>query len=67
MTYEYLSILLVEDGEYLSSVQNNHLNNYFDEGWEYVDSITPSVSAGEYARKGAVMVIIKKIKNVLPE
>ena len=67
MKYEYRSILLVKDGKSLTATEDNHLNHYFDEGWEYVDSITPAISAADYPKRGAVMVIIRKEKNLLPE
>jgi len=65
MVYEYLSILLVESGNSLEEDHQEHLNNYFNNGWEYVDSITQSIAAG-YRTHGAVMVIIKKEKSILP-
>jgi len=62
MEYEYKSFLLVSEHTSLNGAHSEILNNYFNEGWEYVDTITQSISTGgNYSTKrGATLVILKK-------
>jgi len=61
---EYKSILLADLDDRLDNALSAILNNWFKEGWEYVDSITQSIGGGSYGRPGAVIVIIKKAKEI---
>ncbi len=68
MAYEYKSIIVADYNEILGKENTVELNEYFDEGWEYVDGIAQSVTTGtSYSKKGTVMIILKKLKNILPE
>ena len=66
MIYEYKSILLSYDDEDLSSGETEELNEWFDEGWEYVDKITQPVSTSNYTKRGAIIIIIRTPKDLLP-
>ena len=55
----YKAILLTE-GQKFDSESLDKLNKYFDEGWEYVDSITQSISGGGgYVTYSRTIVILK--------
>lgn len=58
MEYEYQSILLTTSKR-LNKEDNNKLNDYFKQGWEYVDSISQSLSTPN-KESGAVIVIFKR-------
>jgi hypothetical protein len=60
---EYKSILLVEDDELIDETEVDTLNKEFDDGWDYVDSITQTVSTGNsYSYRSGVIVILKREK-----
>jgi len=59
---EYKSILLVEDDECMSEDHPEILNKYFEEGWEYVDSITQPIASGNYSYRAGVIVVLKRDK-----
>ena len=64
---KYQSFLLSADNNNLNKDNSDFLNEKFENGWEYVDSITQSVSAGgnySFSKKGAVIVILRKNNEV---
>ena len=63
MKYEYKSIVLSANvSNMLAEKHNQVLNDYFQDGWEYVDSICQSFSTANSGHKGygSVLVIFKK-------
>lgn len=65
--YEFKSIMLNETGQRLSMDDLSNLNKYFDDGWEYVDSISQSASVSiagstynSYDIAGKVAVVLKR-------
>ena len=67
MEYEYKSLTLSGGGydARVTSRDSEELNNWFDSGWEYVDSVCQSSSTGTSSeRYGSVLVIIRKSKGV---
>jgi len=63
MKYEYKVVVITYNSDAMTP---NVLDSYFKEGWEYVDNITQSVSAGEHTqgiRIGPVAVVLKKEKE----
>jgi len=65
---KYKSVHFSEGYSGLSKSDSNKLQEYFDNDWEYVDSITQSVSMrGSMGDKlcGAVIVILKKQDKVM--
>jgi hypothetical protein len=54
----YKAILLTE-GQKFDSESLDKLNKYFDEDWDYVDSITQSISGGAYEIYSRTIVILK--------
>ena len=63
MEYEYQSVVLSANvSKQLSESHSEMLNDYFSNGWEYVDSIAQSFSTSNTGHKGygAVLVILKK-------
>jgi hypothetical protein len=66
MEYEYKAILLVGgyDPERLDNKHALHLNKWFDDGWEYVESIAQCTSTGSHSSdRGSVIVIVKRKKD----
>jgi hypothetical protein len=51
--------ILLNEGEKFDGESLNKLNKYFDEAWEYVDSITQSISGGGYVTYSRTIVILK--------
>lgn len=65
MDYEYKSIVLVSNVSIrLSKGHNDTLNQHFNEGWEYVDSICQSFSVAVSGHKGygSIIVVFRKKK-----
>jgi hypothetical protein len=65
MEYEYKSILVTGNTE-LSPRNISGINDYFENGWEYVDSIVQTVAiSASYSRNafGSIVVILKKKKE----
>ena len=63
MKYEYESIVLSANvSKMLTEGNSQVLNDYFQQGWEYVDSICQSFSTANNGFKGygSVLVILKK-------
>ena len=54
----YKAILLTE-GQKFDSESLDKLNKYFDEDWDYVDSITQSISGGAHEIYSRTIVILK--------
>lgn len=67
MEYEYKSVILVPENDEMSTTHSSRLNDYFNQGWEYVDSIKQVISSGSqsYTRRGTVMIILKKKTETL--
>ena len=63
MEYEYKSILLTKGDNELSPSHSESLNQFFEEGWEYVDNVAQTVS-GHYTYLGPIMIILKKKKEI---
>ena len=64
---KYIALTLAGDER---SIENGDeiLNAHFSDGWEYVDSITQSISttgSSHDTKRGAVIVILKKEDKVL--
>lgn len=63
MEYEYKSILFGCD-KWVNETHSQILNDHFQKGWEYVDSISQCVSTGtQYEIRGTVIVILRKKKE----
>ena len=60
MKYDYKIIELVEFDQALDSRYFAKLQKWFDEGWEYVDSLIQPISTGSDVWKSAVGVILRK-------
>jgi hypothetical protein len=63
MEYEFKSIVLIANvNKMLSETHSQTLNDYFSDGWEYVDSICQSFSISNDGFKGygSVIVVLKK-------
>ena len=58
MEYEYKSIILVKSGYIIEEKHRMVLQQYFDAGWEYVNSIIQTGSSWP-----GVMIILKKEKT----
>jgi len=69
MKYEYKAVTLVGGDENLSDDESEKLNEMFDAGWEYVDSISQTVASGggnyTNGRRGSVIVVLRKENNDL--
>jgi hypothetical protein len=61
MKYDYKVILMNEGGNHLQSSSIDRLQQWFDDGWEYVDSIQQK--GYEWS---PVSVVIRKEKQVDP-
>jgi len=63
MEYEFKSFVLAEIFDDLGEGHEKILNNYFKEGWEYMDSICQSYGTALYndGGSGSVIVVLKKI------
>jgi hypothetical protein len=64
--YEYKTKLIPE-GKILNDIEKQSIDEIFLKGWEYVDSISQSVSeADNYSPKarGAILIIFKRKKNL---
>jgi hypothetical protein len=63
--YEYKSILL--EGTYDEPLTETHcdtLNEYFEDGWEYVDSIAQNIAQGSNGTEfGPIIVVLKKKRD----
>jgi hypothetical protein len=59
--FEYKSILLTKD-RLLSEGKIEELNEYYAEGWEYLDSVAQCVTNSEL-RFGPVMVVLRRAKT----
>ncbi len=66
MKYEYKVIGLAELDDAMSISDVEVLQKWFDEGWEYVDSITQPFACGSGSWKSAVAVILRKEKSKNP-
>jgi len=65
MEYEYRSIVISSGGYDSRITSTKDLQDWFDNGWEYVDSISQHVATGSSGnRYGSVLVIIRKSKGV---
>jgi hypothetical protein len=64
MKYEYKVIELTESDESMTSFDK--LQKWFDEGWEYVDSITQPIAVGSGVWKSAVGIVLRKEKSKNP-
>jgi hypothetical protein len=59
-----MSIALPKDiGSRMRQTECDELNKYFQQGWEFVDSICQVVSAGSGSYYGAVFVILRREKK----
>jgi len=58
MEYEYKSIILVKSGYIIEEKHRMVLQQYFDTGWEYVNSIIQTGRASP-----GIMIILKKEKT----
>lgn len=67
MKYDYTVIVLNEAGMTLpKDIMEKTLNKWFDDGWEYVDSIQQKISnGGSYSNYPAVGIILRKEKQIL--
>lgn len=65
MNYEYQSIFLSPEDEELTKEHSEKLNEYFNNGWEYVQSICQTVASSSTYR-GATIVILRKEKITDP-
>lgn len=67
MKYEYKVIELTTFDDSMRSSDFNKLQKWFDDGWEYVDSIVQPLAAGSNVWKSAVGIVLRKqsIKNPL--
>jgi len=68
MKYDYKVIEITKFDSSMKSSDFNKLQEWFDKGWEYVDSITQPIAAGTSSVwKSAVGVILRRevIKNPL--
>lgn len=65
--YEYKSILLEGyDGQPLEESHCDTLNEEFEKGWEYVNSIVQTLAQGHSSTEyGSVIVILRKNKSDL--
>jgi len=64
MKYEYKIIELAPYDESLTIDDFDKLQKWFDEGWEYVDSIIQPIASGTSSTwKSAVGVVIRKEKT----
>lgn len=64
---KYISLTLADDDR---SIEGGEciLNKHFDDGWEYVESITQNIStrgSSHDTKRGAVIVILKKEDKVM--
>jgi hypothetical protein len=66
MKYNYKVIELTAYDQPMKSADLNKLQELFDDGWEYVDSITQPITTGCYIWKSAVGVVIRKEKQMDP-
>ena len=56
---EYKAVLIVKDDDIINDDTEQDINYYFEQGWEYVDSITPEIT-GRYNFRSGVMIILKR-------
>lgn len=58
----YKAVVLEEKFRKLKEMHSRTLNEYFQEGWEYVDSIAQSIGGDSESSSsnGSVIVILKK-------
>jgi hypothetical protein len=64
MKYEFLSIALPKDiGEKMRQAECDELNRYFQDGWEFADSVCQTVSASAGRFYGSVFIILKREKK----
>lgn len=64
---KYIALTLAGDGQSVGD-GDRVLNAHFDDGWQYVDSITQNVStrgSSHDTKRGAVIVILKKEDKVM--
>lgn len=66
MKYEYKITELTGFDDAMESSDFDKLQKMFDEGWEYVDSITQPIAVGSGVWKSAVGVILRKEKQIDP-
>lgn len=66
MKYEYKIMELTGFDDAMESSDFDKLQKMFDEGWEYVDSITQPIAVGSGVWKSAVGVILRKEKQIDP-
>ena len=74
MKYQYISIVLGTERSGMDNSDLNELNNYYDEGWEFVDSAPQVVAYGAGSLSGTkfapIVFTIRKLiteKSLLPE
>ena len=60
MNYEYKSLCLVAPDDQLNKSAEWELQQWFNKGWEYVDTIRQT---GSNTRVGGIMVILRKEKQ----
>jgi len=63
MKYEYRIIPIAEFDESMLVENFTKLQEWFDNGWEYVDSLTQPIAVGSGVWKSCVGVIIRKEKE----
>lgn len=66
MKYDYKIIELAAFDKSLMTADFDKIQKWFDEGWEYVDSITQPIAAGSNVWKSTVGVVIRKEKQIDP-